>query len=99
LSSTVTFGINDHSDEVDPLLSAATAGVDLRAVDVGGVTGWYGRTDSNYGRLTFLTWSPLAGVVFELVTSDTDRSPQLLAALAASTEVLPVEEWQARLSS
>lgn len=84
-----SLSINDVSDSIDPLLYAAVAGVDLRAVDIDGVTGWHGARDG----LTFLAWSPQPGVVFEIVTTDTTRSVDDLAALAAATEVMPIKEW------
>ena len=97
LASGTAFGIHEVSDQVDPLLSAAGSGNDLRATEVGEVTGWYFRTSSAQGPLAALTWSPRPGVVFELVTSEVDRSPRELAALAARVEVVPVDEWEDRL--
>jgi hypothetical protein len=88
--------VHDLSDMVDPLLAAAMGGVDLQRVDVGGRTGWYSRNPMQAGLLASLTWSPRPGVVFEVVTTDVDRSPQQLVALAAATEAMPIEEWKVR---
>jgi hypothetical protein len=90
-------GISEGSDWTDPLLYAAGAGVDLRAVDLGdGTTGWSGlATDNPDGPIRFLVWSPQLGVVFSIDTYDTDRSDDDLAALARATTAIDPAQWDA----
>jgi hypothetical protein len=87
-------GINDLSDSTDPLLAAAASGSDLRAVDLGGTTGWVGGTTNHpVGPLRFLVWSPRPGVVFEITTGDTRRTDGDLVDLALATSVLDPDDW------
>jgi hypothetical protein len=79
------------------LLSAAGAGVDLTAVDLGdGTTGWSGLvTDNPDGPIRFLVWSPRPGVVFAIDSYDTHRSDDDLAALARATTATDPARWDA----
>jgi hypothetical protein len=88
-------GIHEVSDAIDPLLSAAMGGADFTAVDVGGTTGWIGRTTSSTGPLRFLEWSPGPGIVFEIVTEDMQRTDQDLVDLALVTSSLDPAAWDA----
>jgi hypothetical protein len=92
-----TVGISETSDWTDPLLSAAGAGVDLTAVDLGdGTTGWSGlATDNPDGPIRFLVWSPRPGVVFGIDSYDTHRSDDDLAALARATTAIDPAQWDA----
>jgi hypothetical protein len=86
--------LNEISDWIVPELAAAASGADYRLVDVNGLEGWTGRTEFNsYGPLTFLVWSPQPGVVFEIVTTNDERSTEELVELATATSVISATEW------
>jgi hypothetical protein len=86
--------IYDASDWNDPLSVAAGSGADISPVDVDGTTGWIGlSTEIRGGPVRSLVWSPGPGVVFELVTTDMDRSEADLVDLARATTPLDRDEW------
>jgi hypothetical protein len=91
--------INEISDWVDPELAAASSGADYAPVEVNGEQGWTGHTESNpYGPLTFLVWSPQPGVVFEVVTTNDERSTEHLVELATATSAISANEWDQALA-
>lgn len=86
--------INEISDWVEPELAAAGSGADYQLIDINGVEGWTGRTEFNsYGPLTFLVWSSQPGVVFEIMTTNDERSTEELVELATATSVSSATEW------
>ncbi len=84
--------INEVSDWVNPELAAANSGAAYTKVSVGGVPAWTGRSDL-FSSISFLVWSPQPGVVFEITSSNPDRSLADLIRLAEATTVLPVDDW------
>jgi hypothetical protein len=92
--------INEASDLAHPLLAAATSGADLTRHEVGSSVGWSGTTSDNpYGPITFLFWSPEAGVVFEIDSTDMARPIEDLVELARATTAIGAAEWDTRYPS
>ena len=91
-----TLSVNEVSDWVDPRLYAATTGADITptALANGNIV-WTGivQRDSGVSSTRFIAWAPIAGVVFEIVSTDPRRSIDDLAALASLTEPIPATEW------
>lgn len=92
-SSVANLTINEVSDLTSAALAAALTGADLTPVAVGDGAGWSGQTaSSGSGPLTFLTWSPEPGVVFE-ITTVTDHNADRLAEIAAQVAATPAPLW------
>jgi hypothetical protein len=85
--------VNEVSDWVDPLLSAAATGADLVRHDLDGAVGWSGRTEHPSGPIAFVVWSPARGVVFEVDSTDPTRSLDDLLDLASRTEIVTAERF------
>lgn len=90
--------VNEISDWVDPELAAAAVGVSYEAIPIGETIGWTGRTDLNpYGLVTFLIWSPRAGVVVEIGSTEPGRPLDDLVELAEAVSLIPSEVWDTQV--
>ena len=85
--------INEVSEWVNAELNAAETGASYSTAVVAGQPAWTGRTEFNpFGPLTFVIWSPQAGVVFQITSSNSERTVADLIQLAESTSTLAAEE-------
>lgn len=90
--------VNEVSDWVDPLLYAAATGADITPVRLADHSiAWSGSIHRNPGEslIRFVVWSPVPGVVFEIVSTDPDRPVTDLVTLADSVEPISATDWDA----
>lgn len=88
--------VYDLSEWVDPTLVSFSGGSEPAQVEIDGISGWtYEFEPTDWpAELRVLVWSPEPGVVFEVVSDDPDHTVEMLAELAATVTVQPLDEWQ-----
>ncbi|MDY7104600.1 MAG: hypothetical protein S0880_25730 [Actinomycetota bacterium] len=88
--------VYDISEWVDPLLAATLSGAVPVPVETAGLSGWTVDAEPSEwpAPVRSFVWSPEPGVVFEVVSDDPDHTVEMLAELAATVEVQPLDEWQ-----